>query len=151
MSISLSYSLYGAVSFSATTKMGPFYEQIWSGNKTQTMREPRSDKRPHVKPGHAFKMYWKTRLPRSQKPVHYIGLALCSDYRPVSLADVWWDRENAFRDGFISLEEFRNWFVPDWTGWNLGELNLMLRDRRYRIISWEYPLLDWGERPRPLE
>lgn len=165
---------YGAVSFSGITEAGPFYEQIWAGRKRQTMREPRKDGRPHVKIGHTFKMFWKTRISKEKKPVHFIGSAECTRYELVNLVDVWDDKENAIRDGFIDLDEFRGWFFPRWKenpelveqvvkaardfkagheiismlGRSFGQS--VMRDfieARYFIISWSYPLLDFGEKP----
>jgi len=108
---------YGAVSFSGSTKAGPFYDQIHSGRKTLTLRERRKDGRPHVKPGHLFTMYWKMRTATEFKedlPIYYIGLAECVAYEAVKIVDHWNDEEFAKSDGFQDLEEFRdNWF-PEW-------------------------------------
>lgn len=165
---------YGAVSFSGNTKAGPFYDQIWTGRKRQTMRKPRGDGRVHVKPGFTFRMYWRVRTPRSKKPVHYIGTAMCTGYRLVKLVDVWNDEENAIRDGFISLEEFRDWFLPDWqkipyldevlktihefrrssrghevlVRWaqRMGRSTIVrFLGREYYVIEWDYPLVEKGK------
>lgn len=105
---------YGAVSFSGITEAGPFYEQIWSNRKRQTLRKARRDGRPHVKPGYAFTMYWRVRTPIKKKPVHYIGTAMCTGYRSIKIVDYWNDEAFAKRDGFLTLEEFRDWFYPKW-------------------------------------
>lgn len=158
------------VSFSGVTGAGPFYEQIWNGHKRQTMRKARSDGRPHVKPGHSFTMYWRCRQPKDSKPVHYIGKARCTGYEPICLVEVWGDEEFAKRDGFASLEEFHDWFIPDWRRmpWLKDHIELyqslredLPRERaladvsnlilehlleEYRLIKWNYPLIERGER-----
>lgn len=102
------------VSFSGDTRAGPFHEQIQSGRKTRTLRERRKDGRPHVKPGYSFPMYWEVRKKKEEKPIHYIGMALCIAYEPIKIADYWDDEEFAKSDGFYDLDEFRdNWF-PGW-------------------------------------
>jgi len=160
---------YGAVSFSGETKAGPFYEQIRTGRKTLTLWERRKDGRPHVKEGNSFKLYWKMRT----KECFLIGVAECLKYEPVKIADVWYDRDFARRDGFEDLDEFRdNWF-PSWRNlpWLDGVLEayhslkdynsstevIMNWGRRYgksslldflelgyMKIEWQYPLLSLG-------
>ena len=105
---------YGMISFSGVTKAGAFYEQIASGRKTQTMRKPRSDGRPHVKVDHWCPLYWKVRSPEISKPVHSLGYALITAYEETTLLDVWFNEENAKADGFEDLKEFREWFYPEW-------------------------------------
>lgn len=101
---------YGAINFTGTTKAGPFHEQIRNGRKTQTIREPRKDGRPHVKVGYKTKLYWKMRT----KKCFLIAEAEVIAYEEITLLDMWWDEENAKADGFQDLEEFRKWFFPDW-------------------------------------
>ena len=99
------------VSFNGYTKAGPFYKQIRSGRKTRTLRKRRKDGRPHVKPGYAFTMYWEVRKKKADKPIHYIGMAMCIAYEAIKIVDYWNDEEFAKSDGFADLEEFRdNWF-----------------------------------------
>ncbi len=105
---------YGVVSFNGYTQAGSFYEQIHSGRKTRTLRKRRKDRRPHVKPGYLFPMYWEVRKKIVDKPIHYIGMAICIAYEPIKIADYWNDEEFAESDGFEDLDEFRdNWF-PGW-------------------------------------
>ncbi len=102
---------YGMVSFNGYTKAGAFYDQIRSGRKTRTLRERRKDGRNHVKPGYAFRMYWEVRKKKADKPIHYIGMAMCIAYEPIKIVDHWNDEEFAKSDGFYDLDEFRdNWF-----------------------------------------
>lgn len=165
---------YGAISFSGETKAGPFYDQIWSGRKRQTMRKPRKDERPHVKPGYAFKMYWKVRQPKQSKPVHYIGMAMCTKYRLIKIIDVWNLLGEALSDGFLDLEEFRDWFFPEWRNlswldrvieayWNLRAREMSTKfllpwayktgkfkiakflELEYMVIKWSWPLLQRGK------
>jgi len=101
---------YGAIGFTGTTKAGRFDGQIREGRKTQTIREPRKDGRPHVKVGHLTKLYWKMRA----KECFLIATVEVTAYEKLDLLDVWWDEENAKADGFKDLEEFRDWFCPNW-------------------------------------
>jgi len=103
---------YGALSFTGTTEEGSFEEQILSGRKTQTIRYPRKDDRPHVKVGYTTKLYWKMRT----KDNRLIGYAEILAYEETCLLDMWFDEENAKADGFKDLDEFREWFYPDWFG-----------------------------------
>lgn len=105
---------YGMVSFNGYTKAGAFYDQIRSRRKTRTLRERRDDGRPHVKPGYAFSMYWEVRKKKADKPIHYIGMAMCIAYEPVKIIDHWNDEEFAKSDGFEDLEEFRDNWYPEW-------------------------------------
>jgi len=111
------------ISFRGTTKAGPFYDQILDGRKTQTIREPRQDGRAHVKVGDICNLYWKVRAKKSSKPVHLITSVEITAYEEVTLLDMWDDEENAKADGFKYLEEFRDWFLPDWR-W--GEIAKMI-------------------------
>ena len=98
---------YGAVSFTGKTLEGPFDEQILAGRKTQTIRVPRIDGRPHVKVGYTTKLYWKMRTKLSR----IIGYGEITAYEKLTLLDMWFDEENAKADGFKDLEEFRDWFI----------------------------------------
>ena len=134
--------IYGALSFSGVTKAGSFYSQIWSGRKIQTMRFPRADGNPHVKVGVPFKLYWLMRTPIDKKPVHLIGIAKATRYDLISLSQVWNDEENAKRDGFLDLDEFRHWFLRGCEPQSYLDSNSdwILREKYY-VIGWEYPLL----------
>lgn len=138
---------FGAVSFSGTTKRGSFYKLIWAGEKRQTIREPMRDGRPHVKPGCSFKLYWKIRSLLREKLAagepHLIGVACCSAYEDLTLADMWWNEENAYADGFQDLDEFRDWFdpTPAWRGFKRLEEDF-LQQYVYKRIEWDYPLLE---------
>lgn len=105
---------YGAIGFTGETRAGPFWWQILRGRKTQTIREPRKDERPHVIVGEFTKLYWKMRMPEKEKPIHLIAYAKVLAYEKVCLLDLWYDEENARDDGFENLEEFRLWFLPQW-------------------------------------
>jgi len=102
------------LSFSGETKAGAFYDQILDGRKTQTLREPRQDGRAHVKVGDICNLYWKVRTKKAQKPIHLITSVEITAYEPVTLLEMWEDEENAKADGFIDLDEFRDWFLPEW-------------------------------------
>jgi len=116
--------LYGAISFKEGTLAGPFWWQIIQGRKTQTIRVPRNDGRPHVIVGTTVKLYYKMRAKRVEKPTkgtekamnlpHLIAYAEIKSYEEISLLDVWFDEKNAIADGFENLDEFRLWFYPDW-------------------------------------
>ena len=97
---------YGAISFTGETLAGRFDEQILAGRKTQTIRYPRKDKRPHVKVGDTTKLYWKMRT----KECRLIALVEVTAYEETCLLDMWYDEANAKADGFQDLDEFRIWF-----------------------------------------
>lgn len=109
------------ISFSGETQRGPFWKLIQSGEKKQTIRLPRV--RP-IKPGDKLTLYWKVRVPREKKPIHYIGAYTCIEVVRTTLFQMWDDEENAIADGFKDLEEFREWFE--------GPEPL----REYDIIKW---------------
>lgn len=165
--------MFGAVSFSGETRAGPFYKQIHSGRKTRTLRERRKDGRPHVKPGYSFVMYWKMRTRLSKQndlPIYYIGIAECVAYEPVKIVDHWNDEEFAKSDGFQDIDEFRDWWFPEWreTLWlnDVIEAYKQLEDNEvvielmaskfgrtammefleleYMMIQWKYPLIEKG-------
>jgi len=102
------------ISFSGKTAAGPFWEQIRMGRKTQTIREPRKDNRPHARVGDICQLYWKVRTKITDKPVHRIATVKITAYEPITLLDMWDDEENAMADGFASLEEFRLYFLEEW-------------------------------------
>lgn len=99
---------YGALSFTGEPSQGPFDAQILEGKKTQTIRHPRIDGRPHVKVGSTTKLYWKMR--RMKEGGYLIGYAEITDYEELCLLDMWFDEENAKADGFKDLDEFYDWF-----------------------------------------
>lgn len=146
--------MYGMISFSGSPEAGPFWRSILEGTKTQTIRQPRKDGRPHVKVGEATKLYWRVRTPKERKPIHLIGTAMVTDYFETTLLKLWDDEENAKRDGFVDLDEFRDWFVKDWKDMThspmLSEKSRELNKEFLRgelggeilcVIKWEYPLL----------
>lgn len=104
--------IYGMINLTGETEMGPFWKQILEGRKTQTIREPRADGKPHVSVGSIVKLYWKVRRdkPMKHKPIHLIGHAMVLSYERIKLGDVWDDESNAHADGFHTLTEFREWF-----------------------------------------
>lgn len=104
---------YGFIDFTGETRAGAFWIQILANRKTQTIREPRADGRPHVIIGAETGLYWKVRSGKA-KPIHKIARAKITGYECISLLDVWFDEENAVRDGFVDLDEFRLWFNPEW-------------------------------------
>ena len=159
-----------AISFSGSTKAGPFWDQILKGRKTQTMREPR--KHP-IKPSDRLKLYWKQRVPKSKKPIHLIGETICLSTTRVKLVDMLQDEKNAQVDGFKNIEEFWDWFLgPEWHKCpdlvrgnfvkiiNIGEeydnafvvpqgndvevyVELMeyVKKQEFDVIKWRYPLI----------
>ncbi|RLI33186.1 hypothetical protein DRO56_02315 [Candidatus Bathyarchaeota archaeon] len=98
-----------AISFSGVTSIGPFWKQILEGRKTQTCRRPR--KRP-IKEGDRLVLYWKQRIPRNRKPIHLIGVAVCTRVERKKYRDFAFDDQFARRDGFRDSEELRKWFGP---------------------------------------
>lgn len=104
---------YGFINFTGETRIGSFWTQILAELKTQTIREPRADGRPHVIVGAETPLYWKVRSDKP-KPIHKIARVKITGYECISLLDVWFDEENAAKDGFVDLGEFRLWFGPDW-------------------------------------
>jgi hypothetical protein len=130
---------YGAISFSGITRAGPFWRQILDGRKTQTIRPARLDGRPHVKVGHPVKLYWMVRTSKKVKLElgwpHLIGVANVTRYEPIIIKEVWGDEQNAIRDGFADLGEFRDWFREAYS-----------EGSAYYVIGWAYPLIAEGER-----
>ena len=110
---------YNAISFTGVAEEGSFDKQILAGTKTQTIRLPRKDDRPHVKVGCTAKLYWKMR--RMKEGGYLIGYGEIIAYEELTLLDMWFDEENAKADGFKDLEEFYQWFwnpkktgYPEW-------------------------------------
>ena len=124
------------VYFKGTTKLGPFWELIIQGKKTQTIRKPR--KRP-FKVGDTLYLYWDRWTPKAKKTVHLIAEAPCISVRHVRLNNLWSDWENARADGFINISEFRDWFYPDWR--NISSYPRLI-DELYKI---ELTVVGWGE------
>lgn len=119
---------YGAISFSGITKAGRFDEQILAGRKRQTIREPRKDNRVHVKPGYTTKLYWKM---RSKTRRYLIGIAMVEAYERIRLIEMWEDADNAKADGFQDLDEFRDWFLPEWRDPVVGRIVDILYDNEW--------------------
>ena len=103
---------YGYISFTGVTRAGPFWLQILAGQKTQTIRMPRADGRPHAIVGAETTLYWRVRY-NKPKPIHKIARVKVTNYECLPLLDMMFDEENALRDGFVSLGEFRLWFAPE--------------------------------------
>lgn len=123
-----------SVSFSGTTTRGPFWDLILKGEKTQTIRKPR--KRP-FKVDDTLYHYWKMRQPKDKKPVHLIAEAPCISVIPVTLNQLWEDKENAKADGFGSIYEFRDWFYPDWRkSWSYYLFMAELSKIKLTVIKW---------------
>ena len=95
------------ISFSGTTSQGSFWKQILEGNKTQTCRKPR--KRP-IKQGDTLYLYWKCRVPKNKKPIHFIGEAICIKVERKQYGDFSHDDEFARKDGFKDHIELQEWF-----------------------------------------
>ncbi len=154
---------YGFLSFTGTTRAGPFHELILRGSKRQTIRVFRVDGRDHVKVGLTTKLYWRSRVKLEKKlgEPHFLGFAPVTDYETVFLYEMWHDEENAIADGFKTLDEFRTWFFRVWS-WHTGFMKREYggfgrlvpdHDRlvvhfkefdhvfRYKLIKWEYPLI----------
>jgi len=100
-----------ALSFSGTTSQGAFWQQILEGKKTQTCRQPR--KRP-IKQGDKLKLYWKQRVPKSKKPIHLIGVAVCVKVERLKYLEFFDDDKFARRDGFRDADEMHDWFGDVW-------------------------------------
>ena len=114
-----------SVSFSGVSSRGPFWRQIVRGLKVQTCRRPR--RRP-IKEGDLLKLYWKQRVPKEKKPVHFIGYALCTGVERLRYRDFAYDDEFARRDGFGDSAELREWFGdPEIYG-----------DTEYDVIHFKY-------------
>ena len=86
-----------ALSFSGEPERGPFWKLIISGEKEQTVRKPR--KRP-IKEGDLLKLYWKQRVPQDQKPIHYIGSAICTQIETLPKYAFMHSEAFARKDGF---------------------------------------------------
>ena len=98
-----------AISFTGETRRGAFYKLILSGEKKQTIRDPRI--RP-VKKGNHLTLYWKQRLPINKKPIHLIGNAICTGVDRVKKKDLLTSKM-AYADGFNTLSEMIDWFGAD--------------------------------------
>jgi len=96
-----------AISFSGKTSRGDFWKLILDGDKTQTCRRPR--KRP-IKPDDSLILYWKQRVPASQKPIHKIAEGVCVSVVKRRYADFAFDDNFAKREGFRDAEEMQQWF-----------------------------------------
>jgi len=116
-----------AISFSGTTSRGPFWKQIMRGWKTQTCRKPRKNP---IRKGDFLKLYWKQRVPRDKKPIHFIGYARCVAIERKKYRDFAYDDEFARRDGFRDSAELREWFGdPEIYG-----------DEEYDVIHFKFPI-----------
>ena len=117
------------ISFSGTTRLGPFWKQVGLKEKNQTVREPRKRK---IKEGETLYLYWKMRVPIHEKPVHKIGEATCTRVDQVQYKDFCEDLAFARKDGFSSLREMHRWFGDP---------------REYG--STEYEVIQWGNTLNP--
>jgi len=112
------------MSFSGETSRGPFWKQILAGRKSQTARKPR--KRAITK-GATLYLYWKCRVPKDKKPVHFIGKATCTKVERMRYGDFAFDDDFARRDGFKDHLELQEWF--GFPPWHL--------DDEYDVITWK--------------
>jgi len=96
-----------AISFSGVTVRGPFWQQILEGLKTLTCRKPR--KRP-IREGDILMLYWRQRVPKDKKPIHFIGYAKCVKIERKKYREFAFDDDFARRDGFLNSAELRRWF-----------------------------------------
>ena len=99
-----------ALSFSGETERGPFWKLILDGEKEQTVRKPR--KRP-IKEGDLLKLYWKQRIPKDKKPIHYLGSAICTQIVTLPKYAFMYSEAFARRDGFEDEAELLDWFGED--------------------------------------
>jgi len=95
------------LSFSGETFEGPFWKQILNGKKIQTCRKPR--KHP-IKPSDTLFLYWKVRMPKAKKEIHFIGKAICTKVERKKYSAFAFDDKFASRDGFHDSRELRDWF-----------------------------------------
>lgn len=95
------------LSFSGESYEGPFWKQILEGRKIQTCRKPR--KHP-IRQGDVLFLYWKVRMPKARKEIHYIGKATCVKVERKKYREFAFDDEFARRDGFHESRELREWF-----------------------------------------
>lgn len=127
------------ISFSGTTSCGSFWKQILDGKKIQTCRKPR--KRP-IKKGDTLYLYWKCRVPKDKKPIHFIGEAVCTNIERKSYSEFAYDDDFARKDGFKNSLELRSWF-GDPSEWSEREgLVLSLAppyrsDDEYNVIQFK--------------
>lgn len=96
-----------AISFSAVTAQGPTYLLIQDGRKKMTIRKPR--KRP-IKKGDTLYLYWKQRMPKDKKPIHLIGVAICTNVRRMRYLEFAYLNEIAIKDGFKDIWDMHKWF-----------------------------------------
>lgn len=95
------------ISFSGETYEGPFWKQILESHKRQTCRTPR--KRP-IEKGDILYLYWKCRVPKAKKPIHFIGEAVCTNVEHLRYREFAHDEAFARRDGFHDSKELQEWF-----------------------------------------
>ena len=95
------------ISFSGKSSQGSFYQQILDGKKTQTCRKPR--KHP-IKKGDILYLYWKCRVPKNKKPIHFIGEAVCIEVERQHYKDFAYLNYFAKCDGFRDHLELQEWF-----------------------------------------
>jgi len=95
------------ISFSGETSRGAFWDLILKGEKTQTCRIPR--KRPLEEKTIAM-LYWKVRVRKDKKPIHFIGKALITKIERKKYREFAFDDEFAWRDGFKDNQELQDWF-----------------------------------------
>ena len=112
-------------------------EKILSGQIRQTMRKPRKPKA-EIHVGDKLLLWWK---PWSKKEKKLLGQTVCTAKKRVALAEVWESETNAEKEGFNSLDEFRDWFVGGWRDAMEIELKTFLNLEVYDIIEWKLPLI----------
>jgi len=95
------------ISFSGETSQGPFWKQIQSGKKTQTVRRPRKNP---IGEGDTLYLYWKVRVPKDKKPIHLIHTAVCTRVRRLTYITFAFGDAFAERDGFRDHHELQEWF-----------------------------------------
>lgn len=119
------------ISFSGDTALGPFWYLIQRGEKTQTCREPR--KRP-IKKDDVLYLYWRIRVPKDKKPMHFIGCAKCISVQRMKYGEFAYDEKFARRDGFTDSKELREWFGDIRTDY--GKEYDVIQFRLYDKLSW---------------
>lgn len=122
------------VSFSLETQRGPAYKLIQLGEKAQTGRLAGQHR---IQAGKDLQLFWKSRVPISQKPIHLIADAWCTTvFHDSPYGSFKNDDKFAYADGFVNSEELRKWF-------NVTHGKKGLNDKTlFDIICWKlyYPV-----------
>ena len=113
-----------AISFSGITSRGPFWRLILNGEKSQTCRKPRKNP---LKQRDRLTLYWKQRIPKSEKPIHLIAEAVCTKVERKRYSEFAFDDDFARRDGFKDHFEMQEWFGDP----------LKIADEEYDIIHFK--------------